>query len=325
MPVRAVRASAASRSRHARSPSRRPRVQRPQARTRLPRRTCRRNTGSVSRGRGATRSVSPAARRLIDDGEDDDSLPWEPSKCRHGRIGGRPIAIANASRRPGCGLLGRVDPRHRTVGGVERPTRSASASPDSGRKRSGWAQGARAAAATSSIMQPHATAISRPGGAGRASGPRPGRRRAPGRSPSPLRPPGAARELELPAPPERDRREREVDRSLPGVEEDQEGVVDHRRAARGQGRDLGAVEEDAERERVVVAPVPLRHLAAVRPEPPDVGRARAEPLLAGEEVGAAEDRVPRAQVDQPLREREQPLPRARRAPSRTSEISLSWQ
>jgi hypothetical protein len=72
-------------------------------------------------------------------------------------------------------------------------------------------------------------------------------------------------------------------------------------------RDLGAVEKDAERERVVVAPVALCHLAPVRAEPPHVGLARAKPLLAGEEVGAVEDRMLGAQLDQPLRERELPL------------------
>ena len=110
-----------------------------------------------------------------------------------------------------------------------------------------------------------------------------------------------------PAAAERHGGEREDDRVLPGVEEDQERVVDHRRALGAVGRDLGAVQEDAERERVVVAPVALRHLPSVRPEPPDVGLARAHPLLAGEEVGAMEDRMLRAQLDQALRERELPL------------------
>src|SRR4026208_2351130 len=63
------------------------------------------------------------------------------------------------------------------------------------------------------------------------------------------------RELVRPGTAERDGRKREEDRVVPGVEEDQEGVVDHRRTLLGLGGDLASVQEDAERERVVVAPV----------------------------------------------------------------------
>ena len=83
-----------------------------------------------------------------------------------------------------------------------------------------------------------------------------------------------------------------------------ESSVD-RLALRRQGRDLGAVQERAEREGVPARPVGLRHLPPVGPEPPDVRRARALPLLAGEERGAAEDRVLGAEPQQPPGELEE--------------------
>lgn len=55
------------------------------------------------------------------------TMPCRGSReSRDRRIGDRPIAIADPSRRPSRGLLRRVDVRHWTVGGVECPTRSAS-------------------------------------------------------------------------------------------------------------------------------------------------------------------------------------------------------
>ena len=86
----------------------------------------------------------------------------------------------------------------------------------------------------------------------------------------------------------------------------------------GERRDLGPVEERAEREGVTARPVGLGHLAAVRPEPPDVRRPRALPLLAGEERGAPEDRVLGAEAQHALGELAAAPLRARRAPSRAT-------
>ena len=83
-----------------------------------------------------------------------------------------------------------------------------------------------------------------------------------------------------------------------------------------QRRDLGAVQERAERERVAARPVGLRHPPPVGPEPPDVRGARALPLLAGQERRPPEHGMLGAEPQQPLGELEDPVARARRAPSR---------
>ena len=112
---------------------------------------------------------------------------------------------------------------------------------------------------------------------------------------APLRLRLEGRELERPAAPEPARRQREHDRPVPRVEEEQERVVDDRLALRRRRRDLPAVQEDAEHVRVAAAPVGLRHPAPVRPEPPDVRRARAQALAPLEEARPAEDAVVEAE------------------------------
>jgi hypothetical protein len=89
-----------------------------------------------------------------------------------------------------------------------------------------------------------------------------------------------------------------------GAQQHDEGVVADRLAPGGALADLVAVEEDAERVQPAL-PVATGHAAAVRAEPPDVGQARAERRLAGEEAGAPEDRVAAPKGDHAAREREQ--------------------
>src|SRR5262249_25655141 len=63
---------------------------------------------------------------------------------------------------------------------------------------------------------------------------------------------------------------------------------------------------------VPALPVALRHAPPVRPEPPRVGKARADDLPTLEKASPAEDRMLEAQANQPAREGEQllvgPLP-----------------
>src|SRR5437588_391063 len=65
-------------------------------------------------------------------------------------------------------------------------------------------------------------------------------------------------------------------------------TTSERAAARGRRVELVAVQEDADRPRLRVLPVALRHLAAVGPHPPHVREILARAL---EEAVAAEDRM----------------------------------
>ena len=106
----------------------------------------------------------------------------------------------------------------------------------------------------------------------------------------------ARRQLDLPAGAEAPSRQRERDRLGVRVEEEQERVVAHLLAVRRPRRDLGAVQEDAERPAVLLLPVALRHAPAVGAEPPHVGKPRAARLAAGEERVAPEHRMLAAQA-----------------------------
>src|SRR5581483_5298372 len=111
-------------------------------------------------------------------------------------------------------------------------------------------------------------------------------------------PPVRSRQVDRPAQTEPARRQRERDRLEVAVEEEHERVVADVLAAGRMLRELLAVQEHADRLRLAAAPVALRHLPPVRPEPPDVRQARAVRRPTGEERAPAEDRMRRPERDQ---------------------------
>src|SRR5579884_3658770 len=114
----------------------------------------------------------------------------------------------------------------------------------------------------------------------------------------------ARRELDLPPRAEAARRQREDDRFRVRVEDEEERVAEERLAVCRPLLDLPTVEKDAERARVRIRPVALRHAPPVRPEPPRV-RQPALAGLAAEEGRPPEDGMLASQRDDAARELEQ--------------------
>src|SRR5262245_61214567 len=100
-------------------------------------------------------------------------------------------------------------------------------------------------------------------------------------------------------------RQREAQRLVVCVEEDEERVVAYAATAVIGGRDLLAVQEDRQRAREAVLPVLEGHLPPVGLEPGDVGQLFAVDLTSLEPAPSTEDRVVAAELDQASHERRQ--------------------
>src|SRR5205085_9641607 len=110
---------------------------------------------------------------------------------------------------------------------------------------------------------------------------------------------------DLPPDTERLGREGEVNRLVPGVEEDEERVVLHRLAVPAPLRDGVTIEEDGQRLGEALLPLLVGHLVARRVEPDDVGYALAAERPALEPLAPPQNWMALAQVHQPPGEAEQ--------------------